>query len=177
MCVLFATKHVIYRSGEALYGGCSCIEEAVYIVKIHVQTVQWKSRKQSSSIINLYIRLKHIDRQPSTIAWSHNPDHAFTANVVKLSCKSLLIESKETFKNPYHEMYRDGNVMFCVMRFTVRSNVLICYSLHLYQRNECWHKTFYWILLSQNITKSTMPTESILLTSQMVYGYFEQCLI
>ena len=68
MCVLFATKHVIYRSGEALYGGCSCLEEAVYIVELHVQTVQWKSRKQSSSIINRYIRLKHIDRQPPTIA-------------------------------------------------------------------------------------------------------------
>jgi len=41
---------------EALNGEYSYIEEkAVYINIIHAKTVQWKTRKQSCSIINIYI--------------------------------------------------------------------------------------------------------------------------
>ena len=41
----------IYRYGEALYGECSYIEEAVYMNIIHGNTVQWESRNQSCSVI------------------------------------------------------------------------------------------------------------------------------
>jgi len=43
---------LIVRSGSALYGECSYIEEkAVYILNIDGKTVQWKTREQYCSII------------------------------------------------------------------------------------------------------------------------------
>ena len=50
------TQRFIYRSGEALYGECSFVEEQpVYVINIHGKTVQWKSRKKSCSIIKVVI--------------------------------------------------------------------------------------------------------------------------
>jgi len=42
----------MYQSREALYWESSYIEEnAVYVIIIHVKTVQWESRKEYCSII------------------------------------------------------------------------------------------------------------------------------
>ena len=53
LCLFYnQTRRIIYRSGEALYGECSYIEEeAVYVINIQGKTVQWESQKKSYIII------------------------------------------------------------------------------------------------------------------------------
>ena len=61
----------ICQSGEALYGECSYIEEkAVYINIIHGKTVQWKTRKESCSILKIKrIYLRHITNLVFNVIW------------------------------------------------------------------------------------------------------------